>query len=338
MKRATIKDIARVAGVSTSTVSRALHDHPDIGAAVKQKVREVAEALHYHPNTQAVNFRKRKSNLIGLIIPEISMFFFPSVIRGVSSVLDEKGYQLMVLPSNESAEKEADNIKRCCENGVEGLIISFSHDTVDTKHVTQAIDMDIPVVLFDKTLDHNFFDKVVIDDVNAAALCVRKLLDAGSRRIVGLFGNPLLHISRNREVGFWTALADHPLAVQGYSLYASSVDAAADALDALLADTPFDGVFAMSDETLAGAIVALRRHGLRIPNDCSVVCISDGAVPNIVDPPISYLHHSGYAVGRRAALQLFEHLEAAWTTRVAQQIIIPTDFYAQQSVVSRAET
>jgi DNA-binding LacI/PurR family transcriptional regulator len=66
-----------------------------------------------------------------------------------------------------------------------------------------------------------------------------------------------------------------------------------------------------------------------------VVCISDGAVPNIVDPPISYLHHSGYAVGRRAALQLFEHLEAALTRQEAQRIIIPTDFYAQQSVMAR---
>ncbi|MFZ4634644.1 MAG: LacI family DNA-binding transcriptional regulator [Saprospiraceae bacterium] len=335
MKRATIKDIARAAGVSTSTVSRALHDHPDIGLAVKQKVRDVALALHYHPNTQAVNFRKRKSNLIGLIIPEISMFFFPSVIRGVSSVLDEKGYQLMVLPSNESIEKEADNIKRCCENGVEGLIISLSHDTVDTKHVTQAYEMDIPVVLFDKTLDNNHFDKVVIDDMNAAALCVQQLLEAGSRRIVGLFGNPLLHITRNREAGFWAALANYDPAVQGFSLYASSVDAAAHALDALLEDTSFDGIFAMSDETLAGAIVALRRRRLRIPEDCSVVCISDGAVPNIVDPPISYLHHSGYAVGRRAALQLFEHLEAALTRQEAQRIIIPTDFYAQQSVMAR---
>jgi len=335
MKRATIKDIARVAGVSTSTVSRALHDHPDIGTAVKQKVREVAEALHYHPNTQAVNFRKRKSNLIGLIIPEISMFFFPSVIRGVSSVLDEKGYQLMVLPSNESAEKEADNVKRCCENGVEGLIISLSHDTVDTKHLMQAIDMDIPVVLFDKTLDHNFFDKVVIDDVNAAALCVRKLLDAGSRRIVGLFGNPLLHISRNREVGFWDSLQAFSPAAKGIRLYASSVEEVTHQLDLLIPDFLPDGIFAMSDETLAGTVVALRKHRVQIPEDCSVVCISDGAVPNIVDPPISYLHHSGYAVGRRAALQLFEHLEATLTRKEAQHIIIPTDFYAQQSVMAR---
>ena len=92
MKRVTIKDLADMLNISISTVSRALKDHPDISSAVKLKVKEAAETFNYIPNDFAINFRKKSSKVIGLIIPEMSMFFIPSIIKGISSVLHKEGY------------------------------------------------------------------------------------------------------------------------------------------------------------------------------------------------------------------------------------------------------
>lgn len=317
-----------MAGVSVSTVSRALHNHPDIGEAVKQKVRAVADALHYHPNTQAVNFRQRRSRLIGLIIPEISMFFIPSIIRGVSSVLEANGYQVMVLPSQESADKEKELVRRCLDNSVEGLLVSLSHETHEMDHLLQAAQLDIPVVLFDKTQDRAGFDRVMIDDRQAAAGCVRYLIDAGCRRIAGVFGNTRMDISRNREDGFRQALAQFDLQPAAPILYADSSAAAEVVCLAHLADQRLDGLFAMSDETLVGAMAALRKLHVPVPDTCRVVCISDGMVPNIFNPPVPYLLHNGFEVGTRAATRLLERIADPKLGMSTQQILVPTIFNA----------
>ncbi len=111
MKRTTIKDIARQLGVNPSTVSRALKDHPDIGLTLRNEIKQLADQLHYRPNHMAVYLRQRSSRLVGLIVPEVTMFFYPSVIRGIQNVLHEHGYNLIMLPSNESLEREMENIQ-----------------------------------------------------------------------------------------------------------------------------------------------------------------------------------------------------------------------------------
>lgn len=322
-----------MAGVNVSTVSRALHDHPDIGGALKQKIRELADALHYHPNYQAVNFRRRRSRLIGLIIPEISMFFFPSVVKGVSSVLERRGYQLMVLPSHESAETEKALVRQCLENGVEGLLISLSQESADIEHLLEARKLDIPVVLFDKTQNRENFDKVIIDDRRAAFTCVQHLIDRGCRRIAGIFGNAKLDITRNREAGFRQALSENARLQPVDVRYSNSSESAAAECLSMLKTQAVDGLFAMSDETLVGAMNALRACGVRVPDACKVICISDGTIPNLFEPKVSYLQHSGYDVGSQAALRLLEHLEQTPANTATLQLLIPTALYPQGSTV-----
>ena len=110
MKRTTIKDLAEMLNISTSTVSRALKDHPDISSSVKIRVREAAETFNYIPNDFAVSFRKKSSKVIGLIVPEITMFFLPSIIKGISSVLNKEGYRFFILSSDDSYKIEKEHI------------------------------------------------------------------------------------------------------------------------------------------------------------------------------------------------------------------------------------
>ncbi|MCG8701390.1 MAG: LacI family transcriptional regulator, partial [Bacteroidales bacterium] len=106
----TIKDIAKLLGVSKSTVSRALKDHPDISDKTKQAVRDIAESFNYRPSQLALSLRYKKSKLIGLIVPQIYNFFFPSVIKGIDDVVRKHGYNLIILQSNESVDTESNNL------------------------------------------------------------------------------------------------------------------------------------------------------------------------------------------------------------------------------------
>ena len=113
MKRITIKDLAEMLNISVSTVSRALSNHPDISDAVKVRVKEAAETFNYVPNDFAINFRKKSSKVIGLIIPKMSMFFIPSIIEGISAKFNKEGYQFFILSSEESLEIEKENLQTC---------------------------------------------------------------------------------------------------------------------------------------------------------------------------------------------------------------------------------
>jgi LacI family transcriptional regulator len=309
MKRSTIKDIATLIGVSPSTVSRALKDHPDIGVPLKQEIKRVAEELNYHPNYNAVNLRQQRTNKIGVIIPEFTLFFFPSVIRGITAVTEAEGFQLMVMQCNESAEKEIQNVRICCDNCVDGIIISLSNQTKDLTHLFDAKEFGIPTVIFDKTIDHSGFDEVLIDDEAAASICVHHLIKTGCINIGGVFGNENMSITQKRITGFQKVMQKFNLPVDGRIKYANNSGESITKTEELIHEFNIDGIFGMSDEVLTGIIPAVKRMNKNIPDDVSIICMSDGVIPNFFEPAVTYLHHSGFEVGKNAAIQLVAHIK-----------------------------
>ena len=323
MKRATIKDIALQVGVSVSTVSRALSDHPDISANIKAEVRRVAEELRYHPNRLAANLRQSRSKLIGLIVPEITMFFVPSVIKGVEEVLRAEGYQLLVMQSHESLEEEKRNLLLCSDYQIDGLLISLSSESLGLEHLDDLSELGIPVVLFDKSRPQAPFDQIQIDDRQAAYDCVRYLINKGARTICGLFGHRDLAISQNRLRGFQDALRDAGLdpATQPLVFAASQVEGRAAAAAQLKQGVP-DAFFYMSDELASGLMPALTEAGVRVPADCLVLGMSDGKLPYLHYPALSHYLHSGADVGRAAARRLLYRIkENLGRTDVVTQVL-----------------
>ena len=130
----TIKDIARILGISASTVSRALKDHPDINADTKKAVNELAGKLNYQPNAVALSLKNSRSNTIGIIIPEIVHYFFSSVISGIEDVASQKGYTVIICQSNESYEREVANAKALLLHRVDGILISIAKETRSFDH------------------------------------------------------------------------------------------------------------------------------------------------------------------------------------------------------------
>ena len=309
MKNTTIKDIASLAGVSVSTVSRALKDHPDIGAELRHKIKLIAQEFNYHPNRMAVNLRKQQSGTIGLVLPHILNFFFPSVINGISEVLQNAGYQLLILQSGESLQREIENIRICYENRVDGLLITFTNQTSHPNHLDQFKEENIPIVLLDKSLENSGFDDVTIDDIEAANTCTQYLIHTGAKKVMGVFGNPNLMITAKRLKGFLKVIEDH--SSNGVTAQYHFVDSTPEAKACIEQNYHLfqpDAVFAMTDEVLAGAIPALLKLNVEIPTQCAVLGFSDGYLPSILTPEVSYLHHDGFALGQLAATHLLKRI------------------------------
>lgn len=307
MGRITVKDIAKLLNINPSTVSRALKDHPDISKDTREKVKQVAEELGYQPNLQAITFRNRKSRLIGLIIPDMNMYFFPAVIKAIEKRVRSEGYNLLVLHSNNSLEGERNNTKICERLGVEGLLVSVSAQSEDLSHFEELTERGAPVVLFDRIVDQRNFPLICIDDFEVARKLVKHLYERGHRHIGGAFDDPHLSISRHRLEGYEQALRDLDLEFRPeWVFHADSSEIAQEKLAHILRlpERP-DAIFTMSDQLLVGVMQACLAQGVAIPQDIAIAAISNGLVPNFWQPPITYVHHSGEEVGAIAADVLF---------------------------------
>jgi len=325
MSRITIKDIAKLLQVNPSTVSRALKDHPDIGATMKKKVQQVAKDLGYHPNYQAINFRQKKSKLIGLIIPEMGMFFFPDVVNAIEEIAKKNGHHLIVFQSNESLEKEKESVAICQNFGVDGLLVCLTRETQTLHHFDPLLQENIPIVYFDKVLQDPNNATVVINDFKASFTAVTHLAKKNYQNIGGCFGNENLRITQQRKKGFIAGLTKHGLNYQEeYCFHANTIQEAQNKFSVLLQgkNTP-DAVFAMTDQILAGIIQVIHEEGISIPKDMALISISNGNFPYYLYPKITHIKHSGHFVGKTAADLLFD-LIAAPDKVIQKQIELET--------------
>ncbi|HAC25457.1 MAG TPA: LacI family transcriptional regulator, partial [Cytophagales bacterium] len=210
----TIKDIARELGISPSTVSRALKDHPDISSETKKAVNALADKLNYQPNIVALSLRQKKTNTIGVIIPELVHFFFSTVISGIEDVSYEAGYSVIITQSNESFDREARDIKALFNSRVDGMLLSISRETTNYEHIESILSKGVPVVFFDRMYNNPNTSKVIVDDYVGAKEAVTHLIEQGCKRIAHLQAAPNLLISEDRLRGYKDALREANLPYQ----------------------------------------------------------------------------------------------------------------------------
>ena len=299
----TIKDIARELGISPSTVSRALKDHPDISAETKKAVSDLANKYHYTPNSIALSLRSRKSNVIGVVIPQIVHFFFSSVISGIEEVAEENGYNVMVCQSDESYEKEIRNIQTCISSRIDGILVSMSKNTHQYSHFEKVLNDGIPLVFFDRVCPGVKADRIVVDDYNGAFTAVEHMIKGGCKRIAHLGAPMHLLIARNRLNGYMDALKKYGITVdKDLILECDNRDCALERTPALFNnDNPPDGIFAVNDLTASGALTAVKRMGLSVPDDVAICGFSDGLVAQVVEPQVTTVEQPGFEVGNASA-------------------------------------
>ena len=311
MSRATIKDIAKILGISPSTVSRALKDHPDISEKTKQAVREVARQLNYRPNLLAQKLRTKRSNLIGVIIPQIVHFFFSSIISGIEDYAYEKGYTVIVAQSNENYQREVKNVQVLLDSGIDGILISRTKQTTDFTHFKEILKNDIPIVFFDRSCPSIDVDKVVVNDEIAAYRATKYLLETGCRKIIHFSGPENLVISTKRLTGYKEALREYNIPIDRKKIIKCDTFEAGQKITQQLLDKAieFDAIFAVNDDSAAGALITLQKNGVKIPEQVSVFGYSNSIISQVTTPKLSTVEQRGYEMGYVAARMLIERIE-----------------------------
>ena len=311
VNRVTLKDIAKQIGLSTATISRALADHPDISGETKERVREAAQAMSYIPNYRARYLRAKHSRLIALIVPEMNMFFVPSMIAGINRVVQANDYSLIVFQSEDSIVQERRLAEYTTHLSADGVLLVLSSETSDLQHLDVLHEFGIPVVLLDRTIETTKYTTITIDDEQAGREAATYLMDRGHTRIVGVFGDQRQRISSMRLQGFRRAHAERglPLAETQILRITMNADLEGQLDNAFAAHPDLTAVFAMTDDLLVHTHHLLARRAIRIPEDVSLMAISDGQAPTFLHPNVTHLRHSGVEVGERTAHILIGMIE-----------------------------
>ncbi len=315
MNNATLKKLSEMLGLSISTVSRALKNHPDISDKTKLRVKELAHALDYEPNANAIQLRTSKNNLFGLIVPTISNFFYDSFISAVEEECRKKNYSMLILQSSDDVASEQESIKLCRQNRVAGLFACITSGTTDIELYQKLQHADVPVVFFDKVPDAENVVKVCMADADSAMIAANTIIKKGRKKVLALFGNSNLSITKKREAAFATIMNNK---TETIILHVNNTEEARLATANALQKKP-DAVFCMSDEILAGAMKAVQQAGLKIPVDIAVIAISNGYIPKLYFPEITYVETSGYKLGKLAFEMMIGCMDG---TNTSKEVIV----------------
>ena len=324
-KAITIKDLAEKLNISVSTVSRALKDNPEISQQTREVVQKLAKELGYRPNPIAVALKTRKSNTIGVVVPQIVSTFFSTVVKKIEEVADSYGYNVLVSSSNESFEKEKKNIDIFLANRCDGIILSLAKSTTSFEHIQNIINTGVPLVLFDRTTKELNVSKVVADDADAAYRVVMHLIHGGARKIAILTGAEHLSIGKNRLKGYKKAMTDSGLEIYPDLIVRCddfSVPAAKEAVLKLLdSEHVPDAIFGINDDMAIGALEAVKEKGLRIPEDVAIFGFSNSKRSRYMTPSVSTINQFPEKVGEKAAELLFEQILDPRHARIREEVI-----------------
>lgn len=313
----TIKDVAREVGVHPSTVSRALDParRGRIGEPVVQRILEAVERLGYRPDTVAASLRSGRSNMVGIIVPDIANPVFSPIISGLESILSARGYALIVADPQPRRSGDDDIIQRLVARRVDGLVLA--NVALRDDAVERCVNWQIPVVLVNRAEAEARVPSVVSDDVAGMALAVTHLVELGHRHILHLAGPQSLSTGSLRRRGFIETMTAAGLAPDDADIEEADAftrDAGNAAARRLLARRPQASAIVAANDLLAlGVYEALREMGRRCPEDLSVIGHNDMPLIDLVDPPLSTVRISHREMGEQTGELLLDLIEGVRT-------------------------
>jgi LacI family transcriptional regulator len=337
-KEVTIYDIAKKLKISPATVSRGLQDHPGISKKTKKKIFELADQIGYRSNHFARNLRSKKSNTIGVIIPRLNSHFMSSAISGMEQVANSQGYNLIISQSSESTAKEAINAHTMFHNRVDGLLVSLAYDTLDLTHFEPFLKKNIPILFFDRVKAQEHCTTILIDNRKAAFEATSHLIEQGCRRIVHVTAPLMQNVYQDRFKGYKQALAEHGIPYHEDDLIIGnlSLEAGIDAANLILERTQLpDGIFVANDTCAVGCMLALKKKGMRIPEDFAIAGFNNDPVSMVIEPNLSTINYSGFEMGEVAARHLINHLTGLAPMHNTDQIILRSEFIVRSSSLKK---
>ncbi|HEL5038626.1 TPA: LacI family DNA-binding transcriptional regulator [Stenotrophomonas maltophilia] len=300
-----INDVARVAGVSKSTVSRVLGGGP-VSEAVRGRVEAAIRQTGYHPNLQARRLRARHTGIIGLIVADIRNPFFTALIRAVEEMAYREGLRVTLCNTDEDPEREALYLQLMHEERISGLIFAPTRTTVGR---LERLTLDYPTVLVDRAAPGGSIDSVVLDNPAAMAGLVEHLVARGYRRIGGLFGSTSTTAAERRD-GYLAAMRTHGLQPDYREVEPTAEAAIATVEQWLAGPSRPEALVASNSLLLMGALKAARSAGLAIPDALALAGFDNERWTELVEPGITVIEQPVEEMGRAAMSLLLERLRA----------------------------
>ncbi len=313
MKHITIKDVAKALNCSISTVSRAYNDKYDIHPDTREKIRKVALEMGYSPNPIARKLTQRHTYIIGVVVPEFINPFFPEVIIGIQDVFLKKGYQILIMQSNENTDTELENIKTLENNFVDGIILSLSKELCNIDCLQSLIEKEFPIVLFNRVNDSLPVSKVVFDDYKWAFFATEHLIEQGYRNIYHFSGPYYLTLTKKRISGFRDAMNKHKLKVSRDQIIETGlfVEDGDRVMESLINQGAIpEAIFSFNDPTAIGAMKMLKKYKFKVPEDVAIVGFSESNLAALVEPALTSVLQPTYEMGVHAANLLLKQIES----------------------------
>ncbi len=324
-----MKDIARDLGVSVATVSRALKDSPRISAEKREEIKRYAREHNFFPNMIAESLRKSKVQplkIIGVIIPQLTHYYFSSILSGIEEEASARGYRLMVAQSAEKYEREVRICQSFYENKVCGIIVSQAKNTSKYDHFQKLIDQGVPLVFFDRICTGVNASRVVVDDYMGAYAAVTHLIDTGCKRIAYYGTSLTMEIGKNRYNGYRDALLKHGMKPEDRLIRTCDNRSDAEAItpDVMSITNPPDAFFAVNDDTAIGILYSVKRLGFHVPDDISICGFTNGQRAIACDPMLTTVEQRGTRVGEEAANILIDQVEGALPKDKVEKRVVRT--------------
>lgn len=308
----TVKDIASKLQVSPSTVSRALNGHEDVSPITKEKVLEMAQRLNYFPNLAARSLRTQKTRTLGLVVPEISKYFFSNVLSGIQEYASSVNYNIVISQSLESFSMEQNHLQQLLSARADGILISLSNETSNGEHLKRLMERGIPVVMFDRVLEDLPVSKVVVDDQKASFQAVEHLIKTGCTRIAFIGGLSGLYVSKEREAGYRQALTMHGLPIdEELIVHCNNLNRSPrEEVSKLLQRTnKLDALFCLNDPIAIEVMQVVKEWNLKIPEEISLIGFSNEPTAHYIDPSLTTVSQPAYEMGKTAVSLLIDQLE-----------------------------
>lgn len=321
-----IKDIARVAKVSHSTVSRALHNSPLVSHETAERIRRIAREKGYRPSAIARSLVTRRTKTIGVVVTRIADPFIAEVVNGIEEIANDHGYSVFLANSDANPDREVKVVHSFHERRVDGILVTASR--VGALYMPLLDEMRVPTVLINNQHPGEFVHSVMIDNPAASRLATEHLIRLGHRRIAYIGDQFGFQSDTERFAGYRSALevADVPFLPELIAHGDGKPEGGLRAMEKLLALTkPPTAVFCYNDMSALGALRAIHEQGLRVPEDISVVGFDDLFIASYTRPALTTVSQPMRQMGRMAMdilIKLFAGLNSKTNLKVQGQLIV----------------
>ena len=330
---ATIKDVAALANVSYSTVSRALSGKTPVDEETRRRVLDAVEKLGYRPNMLARGLKNAGTHMIALVIPNINNLIYPAVAMGVEEAARNRGYNVILCNTNEKAQIEKDYIRDLSRQWIDGVILAL---TSSEQMIMELSEKNVPVVLLFRGVDYPI-DQVLVRNKKGACEMVRYLIERGAKKIAIVNGRRELTLYKERYEGYVEALKEAGIRLDRnfvLELDGESDTKACEAVTKFLkAGYCPDAIFAASDPLAWGTMRAVKEAGFRIPEDISVAGFDNLVTSGLLTPSLTTMTHPFMEMGMTAANRLIDIIE-----NKSGQALKPELFKLDATLIVRGST